>query len=128
MARELYFDSSTEISGGSLFRITEPDGRTSFQYSHSSWDDDPEKINVQETNYPDFASFWAWLTSDPIWFYGHPLFVHPEQREFVRAQLKAANWNFNPNKKWQESHQRQWRKVLSDPGNYYQGPSGPRQK
>jgi len=30
----------------------------------------------------------------------------------------------HPNKKWQESHQRQWKKVLTDPGNYYKGPGG----
>jgi len=24
-----------------------------------------------------------------------------------------------PNKKWQESHQRQWKKVLADPSSYY---------
>jgi subfamily B ATP-binding cassette protein MsbA len=28
----------------------------------------------------------------------------------------------HPDKKWQESHQRQWKKVLDDPGTYYRGP------
>ena len=56
--------------------------------------------------------------------YLHPLFVHPELRDFIREQLKGVNWGVHPNKKWQESHQRQWKKVLTDPGNYYKGPGG----
>ncbi len=59
------------------------------------------------------------LTKDPQWYYRHPLFVHPEQRAFVREQLKTVNWDVHRDKKWQESHQRQWKKVLNDPGRYY---------
>jgi len=62
------------------------------------------------------------LLVDPEWYYRHPLYVHPEQREFVREALKRVNWGVHPDKKWQESHQRQWKKVLEDPGTYYRGP------
>jgi hypothetical protein len=53
------------------------------------------------------------------WWYLHPLFVHPEKREFVMNLLKGVDWSVHPNKKWQESHQRQWKKVLTGPASYY---------
>jgi hypothetical protein len=120
MQRELYFDISSETSGGSLYRVTGEKGST-FNYNHSTYDPDKDEVKVFETNYPDFASFWKEITKDPKWFYLHPLFVHPEQRDFIRELLKTVNWAVHPNKKWQESHQRQWKKVLTDPGTYYQG-------
>jgi hypothetical protein len=126
MQRELYFDISSEESGGSLYRITgkggAAEGATAFYYNYSTYDSDKDEVKVFEKNYPDFAAFWAELTRDPKWWYLHPLYVHPEQRDFVRGQLKAVNWAVHPNKKWQESHQRQWTKVLTDPGAYYSGP------
>ncbi len=122
MQRELYFDISSEESGGSLFRIAGQAGAPSFQYSYSTYDSDKDEVKVFEKNYPDFQIFWNELTKDPKWWYLHPLFVHPEQRAFVREQLNAVNWAVHPNKKWQESHQRQWKKVLTDPGTYYSGP------
>jgi hypothetical protein len=30
-----------------------------------------------------------------------------------------VDWSVHPDKKWQESHQRQWKKVLTDPDTYY---------
>ena len=120
--RELYFDISSAESGGTLFRIMK-DEQTSFYYNHSTYNDETTEVKVFETTYPDFAAFWKEITKDPEWFYLHPLFVHPEQREFVREQLKHVNWNIHPDKKWQDSHQRQWTKVLSDPGQYYKGPT-----
>lgn len=119
MHRELYFDISSEESGGSLYRVTGEGSPHPFYYNHSTYDDVRDEVKVFETHYPDFAAFWAALTKDPKWFYRHPLFVHPEQRGFVQEQLKKVNWAVYPNKKWQESHQRQWKKVLTDPGAYY---------
>jgi hypothetical protein len=118
MHRELYFDISSEQSGGSLYRV--PGGSPSpFYYNHSTYDDVRDEVKVFETWYPDFGAFWTALTKDKQWYYRHPLFVHPEQRDFVRDQLKTVNWAVHPDKKWQESHQRQWKKVLTDPGAYY---------
>ena len=119
MQKELYFDISSEQSGGSLFRIPNPGGEPSFLYNHSTYNDKTDEVKVFETRYPSFTAFWQELTKNREWFYLHPLFVHPEQRAFVREQLKSVNWNIHPNKKWQESHQRQWTKVLSDPESYY---------
>jgi hypothetical protein len=123
MKRELYFDISSEESGGSLFRILGEGDVVSFYYSYSTYDSKKDEVKVFEKKFPDFAAFWKELTSDPKWWYLHPLYVHPEQRVFVRGQLSMVNWAVYPNKKWQESHQRQWKKVLSDPGSYYAGPS-----
>jgi len=120
--RELYFDISSEERGGSLFRIREEGGAVAFHYNHSTYDANKDEVKVFETVYVDFAAFWKELTKEPKWWYLHPLFVHPEQREFVRAQLKDVNWTIHPNKKWQESHQRQWKKVLADSKPYYSGP------
>ncbi len=119
MQKELYFDISSEEKGGSLFRIKKDDGSFSFYYNHSIYDSRKDEIKVFEDYFDNFESFWAALIKDKEWFYLHVLFVHSEQREFVREQLKNVNWNIHPNKKWQESHQRQWKKVLSDPANYY---------
>jgi len=119
MQRELYFDIHSEESGGSLYRVIGEKGAFSFVYSHSTYDDDRDEVKVFETNYTGFPDFWTDLTKDQQWYYRHPLYVHPEQRDFVREQLKKVNWNVHPDKKWQESHQRQWKKVLTDPGAYY---------
>jgi hypothetical protein len=118
MPKELYFDISSEDSGGSLFRVQEKDG-VSFLYNHSTYNDKTDEVTVFDTWYTSFEAFWKVLTGDPKWYYRHPMFVHPEQREFVRQQLKIVNWAIHPNKKWQESHQRQWKKVLSGPQGYY---------
>jgi hypothetical protein len=123
MPKELYFDISSEDSGGSLYRVTGENNPRPFYYNHSTYDEDKDEVKVFETWYPDFAGFWTALTKDRKWYYRHPLFVHPEQREFIREQLKTVNWGVHPDKKWQESHQRQWKKVLEeDPGTYYRGP------
>jgi len=119
MHQELYFDINSEQSGGSLYRIKDNAGNFSFLYQHSTYDNDRDEIKVFETRYGSFAAFWQMVTKDPQWFYQHPLYVHPEQRNFVREQLQKANWNVHPNKKWQESHQRQWKKVLTDKDDYY---------
>jgi hypothetical protein len=119
MQRELYFDISSEERGGSLYRIKDADNNISFQYQHSTYDDDTDDLKVFETVYPTFEAFWQMLTKDAEWFYQHPLFVHPEQRAFIRQQLQNANWDIHRDKRWQESHQRQWKKVLESNIDYY---------
>ena len=119
MQQELYFDISSEQSGGSLYRVKDEAGQFTFQYHHSTYNDDTDEIKTFETAYPSFTAFWQMLTKDPQWFYQHPLYVHPEQRDFIRDQLQRVNWAVHPNTKWQESHQRQWKKVLTDRDDYY---------
>ena len=118
MAKELYFDISSENSGGSLYRVT-GEGDPHYHYNHSTYDDAKDEVKIFGTRYADFAEFWNMLTRDRKWYYLHPMFVHPEQREFVRQQLAAVDWSVHPDRKWQESHQRQWKKVLTDPDTYY---------
>jgi hypothetical protein len=122
MPKELYFDISSEHSGGSLYRVPGAAGEISFLYNYSIADAETGEVEVSDTWYVSWKAFWKALTEDREWFYRHPLFVHPEQREFVREELKRVNWGVHPDKKWQESHQRQWKKVLEDPGTYYRGP------
>lgn len=119
MAKELYFDIHSEDSGGSLFRIVDDKGEPAFLYNQSQTDPVTDEVSVFDTWYVSFEAFWRQLTADVEWYYRHPLFVHPEQRDFVREQLKRVDWGVHPDKKWQESHQRQWKKVLSDPNDYY---------
>ncbi len=119
MKKELYIDISNESAGGSLYRITTADGLTNFYYNHSTYNSDIDELKVFETNYSDFAAFWKMIVADKKWFYLHPLFVHPEQRDFIRQQLQHVDWTISGDKKWQESHQRQWKKVLNDPDEYY---------
>ena len=122
MTKELYIDISKEDAGGSLYRITENSGQIHFYYNHSTYNSDTDELKVFETNYPDFAAFWAYITADKQWFYLHPLYIHPEQRPFIQQQLQLVNWAVAGDKKWQDSHQRQWKKVLNDPAGYYKGP------
>ena len=119
MKRELYFDISSETSGGSLYRIKDEKGNVSFIYQHSNYNDDTDEIKVFETTYASFDKFWQMLTKDAEWFYQHPLYIHPEQRSFVKQQLQHVNWNLHPDEKWQASHQRQWKKVLESGSDYY---------
>jgi len=119
MEKELYFDINSEQNGGSLYRIKNVAGNFSFLYQHSIWNDELDEIKVFETAYPSFTAFWQMIIRDTHWFYQHPLYVHPEQRSFITKQLEQADWSVHPDKKWQESHQRQWRKVLTDRNDYY---------
>lgn len=119
MKPELYFDIGSAESGGSLYRIQQEDGSCSFNYQHSTYDESRDEIKVFETQYPSFEVFWQELKRNKEWFYLHPLYVHPDKRSFIQAELQNVNWDIHPNKKWQESHKRQWKKVLTDPGNYY---------
>ena len=119
MQSELYFDISSAESGGSLYRVKNKEGSLSFNYQHSAYDAYRDEIKVFNTPYPSFEAFWKELTKDPEWFYLHPLYVHPEVRAFIQEQLKRVNWQVQGDKKWQDSHQRQWKKVLTDPKDYY---------
>lgn len=119
--RELYIDISNEDAGGSLYKVTGENGGLSFNYNHSTYNSDTDELKVFEENFPDFAAFWAFITRNPQWFYLHPLYVHPELRAFIQEQLKTVNWLVEGDRKWQESHQRQWKKVLNDPAGYYKG-------
>ncbi len=119
MHRELYFDISSAQSGGSLYRILR-EGAIVYAYNHSTYDDNRDELKVFDTDYPSFEAFWEALTANKEWFYLHPLFVHPEQRAFVTRALQTANWAVHPDPKWQQSHQRQWKKVLEEaPKGYY---------
>ena len=119
MQPELYFDISSTKTGGSLYVFHISDGSLSFRYDHSTYDAYRDEISVFKTPYPSFEAFWQMLTQDPKWFYRHPLYVHPDIRVFIKAQLLNVNWKIQGDEKWQESHRRQWRKVLSDPTDYY---------
>lgn len=119
MHKELYFNISGEGSGGSLYKIKDSAGNNSFLYQHSTYDDNRDEIKIFETAYASFDQFWQMLTKDKQWFYQHPLFVHAEQRAFVSGQLQHVNWAVQQDKKWQDSHQRQWKKVLTDTNDYY---------
>jgi hypothetical protein len=119
MQKELYFDISSEQSGGSLYKIKDDADNISFLYQHSVYDDNRDEIKIFDTVYLSFNAFWQMLVKDRQWFYQHPLYVHPEQRDFIKDQLQKVNWSVHPNIKWQESHQRQWKKVLTDKDDYY---------
>jgi hypothetical protein len=119
MKPELYFDIGSPEKGGSLYRQANADGSISYLYDHSVYDERRDEIKVFKTSYSSFAAFWEELIKNKAWFYLHPLYVHPEQRAFIQEQLKGVNWQIQGDRKWQESHQRQWKKVLTDPKDYY---------
>jgi hypothetical protein len=120
MHYELYFDISSEASGGSLYKVDEENGSASFVFEHSVMDEATDEIKVHKTSFNSFDAFWKELLNER-WYYMHPLFVHPEIRPFIEQQLQHVNWSIEGDFKWQESHKRQWKKVLTDPGRYYRG-------
>jgi hypothetical protein len=117
---EIYFDIHSEESGGTLLRMQEPNGDFYFLYDYSVYDASRDEVSVSQKRFPDFVSFWQYIKSNNRdWCYLHPLFIHPEQRDFITDELKNVNWESQEGRKWQESHQRQWKKVLTDPPRYY---------
>ena len=121
MNKELYFDIVSDEWAGGLYRITIEPEVTCFYYHHS-WSDlesDDNKTTVTETNYQGFADFWKQLTTNNRWFTFHPLYIHPEQRQFIKEALKKINWKLIADEKWRGMYQRQWNKVLNDPVEYY---------
>jgi hypothetical protein len=120
--KELYIDISSETAGGSLYKMIGNDGSIHFYYNHSTYDSDTDELKVFETNYKNFEDFWKYIISNRQWFYLHPLYIHLEQRDFIKQQLLGVDWPVSGDKKWQDSHQRQWKKVLNDPTQYYNGP------
>ena len=120
MQSELYFDISSETSGGSLFKIKDGNGKEAFVFEHSSVDETTQEVQVHKKSFDSFDSFWDMIIKER-WFYMHPLFVHPDIRSFIEQQLLHVDWSIEGDLKWQESHKRQWKKVLTDPGKYYRG-------
>ena len=119
MQKTLYFDIVSDESAGALTLLTSEDGNRSFHYHESASDLEYEKTINKEDTFVSFAEFWKFFTRDPKWFLLHPLFIHPDQRDFVRQQLKKVNWNIVEDEKWQNMYQRQWNKALTGPAQYY---------
>ncbi len=123
MSKELYLDLSIGNAGGSLYKIVEPQGGIHFYYNHSTYNPDTDELAVFDTVYPDFLSAWTAIIKNKNWQYGHPLFVHPDHRTYIENLLKQVNWQQEGDARWQDSHRRQWKKVLTDPAAYYNGPA-----
>jgi hypothetical protein len=121
MDKELFFDIVSDEWAGGLYRVTSDSGTTNFYYHHSLSDleDDNQKTTVTESFFPGFAAFWKQFTLNNRWFTFHPLFIHPEERAFIREELKKVNWKLVADDKWREMYQRQWNKVLNNPASYY---------
>src|SRR5690349_1102270 len=101
MQKTLYFDIVSDEGAGALTLITPADGKRSFHYHHSESDLEYEKIVNREHTFDSFAEFWKFFIRDQKWFLLHPLYIHPEQRNFIRQQLKKVNWNIVEDEKWQ---------------------------
>ena len=119
MKKELYFDIVSDEGAGGLYRITSPGSRVHFYYHYSITDIETDITSNHESDYPDFAGFWKTFSADRLWFCLHPLYLHPDQRAFVKKQLNAVNWNVVEDEKWREMYARQWNKVLNGPADYY---------
>lgn len=76
-------------------------------------------VDKKKDYYPDFFSYWKEFSQKPNWHFFHPLFIAPDYRSLVQDALEKVDWNIFPDVKWQQSHQKQWEKVLSDPEKYY---------
>jgi hypothetical protein len=115
MEKELYFDIVSDEWAGGLYKITD----RGFYYHHTSTDLETDKTTNSTTDYENFHSFWTDFTRNKRWFTLHPLYIHPEQRQFVKEELKKVNWNVVADDKWRTMYQHQWNKVLNNPAEYY---------
>ncbi len=122
MNKELFFDIVSDEWAGGLYRLNDDKGNKSFYYHRSSSDLDEDKNTnaVIENNYNSFTEFWAEFIKDNRWFTLHPLYIHPDQRPFIKEELKNVNWKVVTDEKWRDMYQRQWNKVLTNPASYYQ--------
>lgn len=119
MQKELYFDVVSEEGAGGLYRLRGNNDGARFTYHYSSADLETDKVITSETSFDEFAGFWNFFVADPLWFCLHPLYIHPDQRAFVKQQLAKIDWNIVRDEKWREMYQRQWNKVLTNPAAYY---------
>ncbi len=119
MHKELYFDFVSEDGSAAVDRITNEQSDTYFNYQYSSSDLERDRMMVAEKRFETFNEFWTTFVENKQWFCLHPLFIHPEQRPFIREKLKAVNWSSVKDEKWQDMYQRQWNKVLNGPATYY---------
>lgn len=117
--KDLYFDVVSEEGAGGLYRLTNSDGGVHYYYHYSSSDLETGKVYSAESRYEKFADFWNQFIRNTLWFCLHPLYVHPEQRPFIKQQLDIVNWQLVQDDKWREMYKRQWNKVLSNPPEYY---------
>ena len=118
MVKELYFDVVSEEGAGGLY-ITKDSRNTSFYYHYTATNLETDKTTVSETRHPSFDVFWKEFTRNNRWFILHPLYIHPEQRPFIKKELQKVNWNVIAAEKWREMYEQQWNKVLNNPAEYY---------
>ena len=118
MVKELYFDVVSDEGAGGLY-IIKDSGNASFYYHYTVTDLETDKTTVSETCHPSFDLFWKEFTRNNRWFILHPLYIHPEQRPFIRKELQRVNWNVIADEKWREMYRQQWNKVLNNPAEYY---------
>lgn len=120
MLKELYFDIVSDEWAGGLYILKSEQGNSSFHYHCTASDLDAEKTVITTFDYTSFADFWKELVKNDLWFTLHPLYIHPDQRPFIKEALKKVNWNRVADEKWREMYKRQWNKVLTNPATYYQ--------
>ncbi|MEJ7737664.1 MAG: hypothetical protein WKF97_09580 [Chitinophagaceae bacterium] len=117
--KDLYFDVVSEEGAGGLYRLTNTGGGIEFYYHYSSADLESDKVYAAESRYNRFADFWKQFIRNNRWFCLHPLYIHPEQRAFIKQELNKVNWELVEDEKWRDMYRRQWNKVLGDPPVYY---------
>ena len=119
MHEDLYFDIVSDEGAGALYHAGTGTVEKNFRYHYTSSDLDNDTTTSSVTNYSSFAEFWKEFTRNKRWFTLHPLYIHPEQRPFIKAELGKINWNVIADEKWRDMYQRQWNKVLNNPPGYY---------
>lgn len=117
--KELYFDIVSDEWAGGLYKILTESGADDYYYHSTSSDLETHKTVTTNKIFHSFADFWKDLTRNNRWFALHPLYIHPEQRPFVKEELKKVNWKIIADEKWRDMYQRQWNKVLNNPSEYY---------
>jgi hypothetical protein len=111
--RELYFEVGAEGGGDDLFRIKKANGSYYFIIEHNSYDFEEDTVTYTYTEYSSFAEYFNQLTGYKRWYMLHPLFIHPEIREVVKAALDKVDWQKDKPTHTEYSKEN-WERVLRE--------------
>ncbi len=119
MREDLYFDIMSVEGAGGLYVVEPASAEKHFRYHYTSSDLENDKTTNTSARYSSFEEFWKEFIKNNRWFTLHPLYIHPEQRPFIKEELRKVNWKVIADEKWRDMYQRQWNKVLNNPAEYY---------
>ena len=110
--KEAFFQYGTEGGGETLYRHNKDGEIIFYTEGRSGGILDEEEIKKWKHDYKDFNHFWnSYFTQLGNWYYFHPVFIHPDIRDFIKAALqKIQHDSF-----YKRNAKHSWQKALNPP-------------